>query len=297
MRLGRRAGLLVVVFVLGGMPQATAQTETSTSTSATPGPTPVTLEGGPSRQSAFAQPCSDVATGFDEQLSFVLRRNATAASMTVQYRLSGSAQPGVHYEPLPNSVNFPAGSSSATVAVVPRQPPSGALVALTMELVGVEPSPGSQTSATIRFVSAPPPGRVECGYYYSSHPWNTRQTIGVGDGLRALTVDEHRSPLIVEATGVFSVISGELPPGVRLQENGSFTGKASAAGTFTARIQACRAAPPGTCVTTDLVVVVTAMAILSRTGPLAWTMNLIAVALTLAIAGLTAVRLGRAIRR
>ncbi|HUR22267.1 MAG TPA: hypothetical protein VMZ73_00180 [Acidimicrobiales bacterium] len=235
--------------------------------------------------------------GFDEQLSFLLRRNATTALTAVQYRLSGSAQPGVHYEPLPNSVSFPAGASSVTVAVVPRQTPSGALVTLTMELVGVESTPGTQTSATIRFVSPPPPGPVECGYRYSSHPWNTRQTIGVGDGLRALTVDEFRPPIVTEATGVFSVISGELPPGVRLQADGSLTGRASAEGMFTARIQACRAAPPGTCVTTDLLVVVTATTILARTGPLAWTMNLIAVALTLTIAGLSAVRLGRAIRR
>lgn len=287
--------MVVILIVLGGIPQADAQT--STSTAATPGPTPVTVEGGPSRQSGFSQPCSDVGVRFDEQLSFVLRRDDPAASRTVQYRLFGSAQPGVHYEPLPQSIDFPEGSSSVSVAVVPRQTRSGELVALTMELVGVESSPGTQISATIRFVSPPPPGPVECGYRYSSHPWNTRQMIGLGEGLRALTVDEFRPPMVTEATGVFSVISGELPPGVRIQDDGSFAGKASAAGTFTARIQACRAAPPGTCVTTVLVVVVIATTILPRTGPLAWTMNLIAVALTLAITGLTIVWLGRVIRR
>ena len=163
-------------------------------------------------------------------------------------------------------------------------------------VVGVESSAGTQTSATIRFVS-PPTGFGRVWVPLPAHPWNTRQTISLGEGLRALTVDEFRPPIITEATGVFSVISGELPPGVRIQDDGPLWARPQPQVRSLLGFQACRAAPPGTCVTTDLVVVVIATTILPRTGLLAWTMNLIAVALTLAITGLTIVWLGHVIRR
>jgi hypothetical protein len=52
------------------------------------------------------------------------------------------------------------------------------------------------------------------------------------------------------------VVSGSLPPGVTLNEDGSFSGTPLVPGTYVSRIEACRPTPPGTCVTTDLTVTV-----------------------------------------
>lgn len=256
--------VLTGFLLLAGPPEAGAQ---STTTTMAPVSAPVTVEPGPSRRASFVPRCSDVGIILDEQLSFVLRRTTDATvPLTVNYRLSGSAQPGVHYEPLPGSATLSAGSASATIPVVPRQTASGAVVDLTLELVGT----AQPQRASITFISPPPAGPVECGYNFTSDPWNTEQRIAVGEGLHRLTLEEFSPPVLAPADGVFSLVGGALPPGITLQRDGSFTGAATTAGTFNARIQACRPVPPGTCITTGLTVVVTGAGILPRTGPPGW---------------------------
>lgn len=268
MRRWTRRGLAaILLFLAGGVPNAGAQTTTTTGA---PGPTAVTVEPGPSRLEGYLPPCSDLGIAVQQQLAFVLGRTNTAVPLTVTYRLSGSAQAGVHYEPLPGSVTFAAGSASVTVPVVPRPTPTGAIVNLTLEVVGAVTPQGGQPSASITFVSPPPPGPVECGYNFTSDPWNAEQRIAVGEGLHRLTLEEFSPPVLAPAEGVFSLVGGALPPGITLQRDGSFTGAATTAGTFTARIQACRPVPPGTCVTTGLTVAVTGAGLLPRTGPPGW---------------------------
>ena len=230
------AVLSVMLVVLGG---ATASADEAT----------VTVEGGPATLNGLLRPCNDAVETFDEQRSFVLRRTGpTSAPLTVTYTVFGSAQPGVHYQPLPGSVTFPVGAASATVDVVPLASPGGAVVDLTMALLS--------GAATIRFVSPPIPVPVECGYFFTDDPWNRAQTVAIGEALHPLTLMQLRPPSLVPATGRFTVVSGVLPPGVRLNEDGTFAGSALAPGTYVATIEACRPEPPGTCVVTELTVTV-----------------------------------------
>lgn len=228
--------ILVALVMLVGAPPAVAQGT-------------VTVEGGVATPVLFVARCDDIGFDFDEQRSFVLHRTGSAEEpLTVAYALSGTAQPGVHYRPLPGSVTFPAGAASVVVDVVPLPTPHGTLVDLTMAVEG--------DSATIRFVSPPQPEPVECGYFFSGDPWNTSQTVAVGETLHPLALMELDAPFLVPATGRFRVVSGMLPPGVRLNADGTFAGTALVPGTYVATIEACRPEPPGTCVTTELTVTV-----------------------------------------
>ncbi|MDQ4132642.1 MAG: hypothetical protein M3179_05410 [Actinomycetota bacterium] len=270
-----------VAFLLDPAPSTVAQTNgsTTTTTIVVVVETVVTVEPGPARQVEFIQRCSDAIAVVEERTSFVLhRRGETEPPLTVTYRLSGSAQAGVHYEPLPGSVTFPAGSTSVVVDVVPRPTPNGALVDLTLEVTGGTPlAPPVPPSARTEFVSPVPPGPAECGYNFTSDPWNTAQTVPVGGSLHALSLEQVAPPARVPATGVFRLVGGALPPGVELRPDGSFGGAPHAPGTFAARIEACRPDPPGTCVTTELTVTVVAAkqgpdgttpaGTLARTGP------------------------------
>lgn len=279
--------VLTGFLLLAGPAEAGAQ---STTTTMAPVSAPVTVEPGPSRLASYLPPCSDVGIGLEEQLSFVLRHTTdTTVPLTVNYRLSGSAQPGVHYEPLPGSVTFPAGSASATIPVVPRQTASGAVVDLTLELVGT----AQPQRASITFISPPPAGPVECGYNFTTDPWNTEQRIAVGEALHRLTLEEFSPPVLAPADGVFSLVGGALPPGITLQRDGSFTGAATTAGTFNARIQACRPVPPGTCITTGLTVAVTGAGLLPRTGPPGWVNGVPGAAAILLVSGVLGVVLLR----
>lgn len=209
----------------------------------------VTVEGGPATSTIFAERCSDVGSFVDEQKSFVLHRTGSVAEpLTVAYTVSGTAQAGVHYQPLPGSVTFPAGATSVTVDVVPLPRGRGTLVDLTMAVEG--------DSATIHFISPSPPGPFECGYFFSDDPWNTAQTVAVGETLHPLTLEQVVTPFRFPATGRFRVVSGALPPGVRLNSDGTFAGTALVPGTYVSTIEACRPEPPGTCVTTELRVMV-----------------------------------------
>ena len=279
--------VLTGFLLLAGPAEAGAQ---STTTTMAPVSAPVTVEPGPSRRTSFVPRCNDVGIILDEQLSFVLRRTTDATlPLTVNYRLSGSAQPGVHYEPLSGSATFSAGSASVTIPVVPRQTAIGAVVDLTLELVGT----AQPQRASITFISPPPAGPVECGYNFTSDPWNTEQRIAVGEGLHRLTLEEISPPVLAPAEGVFSLVGGALPPGITLQRDGSFTGAATTAGTFTARIQACRPLPPGTCVTTGLTVAVTGAGLLPRTGPPGWLNSVPSAAAILLVSGVLGVVLLR----
>jgi hypothetical protein len=244
-RLAVAAVLLALLGVAGAAP-AVAQTPAEV----------VSVEAGPTHFNFHAAPCSDVAVAVDEALSFVLRRTGTASGpLTVTYALSGSAQAGVHYDPLPGSVTFPPGASSVTVDVSPRATPGGAVVDLTLEVTGG--APAQPAAATIRFVSPLPPEPVECGYFFSRDPWNTAQTVAVGRSLHPLTLEQFTVPSVSPARGRFRLVGGTLPPGVTLNEDGSFSGAPLVPGTYLARIEACRPEPPGTCVTTELTVTVT----------------------------------------
>ena len=209
----------------------------------------VTVEGGPATPTLFVEPCNDLGVRFDEQRSFVLHRTgSTEQPLTVAYTLSGTAQPGVHYQPLPGSVTFPAGATTVTVDVVPLPTPRGTLVSLAMAVDG--------DSATIRFVSPRPPERVECGYYFTLDSWNTSQNVAIGEGLHQLTLMQLLVPFLVPAEGRFRVVGGMMPPGVRLNADGTFAGTPLLPGTYVATIEACRPEPPGTCITTELTVTV-----------------------------------------
>lgn len=239
--------MLVVLGVLGG---AAASADEGT----------VTVEGGPAAPNGLLRPCNDAVETFDEQRSFVLRRTGpTSAPLTVTYTVFGSAQPGVHYQPLPGSVTFPVGAASVSVDVVPLASPGGAVVDLTMGFLS--------GSATIRFVSPPIPVPVECGYFFTADSWNRAQTVALGQPLHRLTLEELWVPILRPATGRFALVGGTLPPGVRLNDDGSFAGAPLVPGTFVSRIQACRPAPPGTCIATDLTV--------TSTGPLAGALTLV----------------------
>ncbi|MFP5319305.1 MAG: hypothetical protein ACLGI2_13570 [Acidimicrobiia bacterium] len=214
---------------------------------------PVLVQGGPATTREFGPACSDVHyVGVQERLSFVLHRGgSTAGPLVVPYRLSGTAQPGVHYERLPGWVLFPPGQPSVTVPVTPRQTSWGAVVDLTLEAVP------SGSRATITFVSPPSPGPHECGYRFTADPWNGWQSVPVGGTPHALTLEQNLPPEWLPAAGRFRVTSGRLPDGVALAPDGTFTGRAATPGSYLARVEACRPGPPGTCVTTTLIVVVT----------------------------------------
>ena len=214
-----------------------------------------TVEPGPAAANYLLPPCNDIAIQVEERRSFVLRRDgAVDTPLTVTYGLSGSAVAGVHYDPLPGSVTYPPGVSTVSVDVTPRPTPEGAIVDLTLTVPGSASSTAS--SATIRFVSPPPPGPVECGYSFTADLWNTAQTVAVGQALHPLTLEQFTPPVRRPATGRFRVLGGSLPPGVALGEDGSFAGAPTLPGTYVARIEACRPQPPGTCITTDLTVTV-----------------------------------------
>ena len=238
------AGLVAGVVLALSAPAA-AQTTT-------PLPAPVVVEPGPARTRDVSLPCTDVVLlQFQERLSFVLRRSgSTAAPLAAVYRLSGG-RPGVHYDQLPGWVVFPAGVGSVVVPVTPRATPNGAIVRLTMEAW-----PGGSTAA-ISFVSPPGPGPHECGYRFTPDRWNTWQVVPVGGTPHPLTVERFLAPVFLPAAGRFRIVSGGLPAGVTLAPDGTFTGRATTPGYTAARIEACRPEPPGTCVTTDLVIAVT----------------------------------------
>jgi hypothetical protein len=220
----------------------------------------VTVEAGPTSLNGIHRPCNDAVEAFEEQRSFVLRRTGpTSAPLTVPYAVHGSAQPAIHYQPLPGSVTFPMGSASTIVDVVPLASPGGAVVDLTMELLS--------GAATIRFISPLIPVPVECGYYFTAGSWNRAQTVAVAQPLHQLTLEELWPPIMRPATGRFRLAGGTLPPGVRLNDDGSFAGTPLVPGTFVSRIEACRPAPPGTCIATDLTV--------TSTGPLAGALSLV----------------------
>jgi hypothetical protein len=227
----------------------------------------VTVASGPTTRQSFAPPCNDVVLEFEAATSFVLSRTgATTSPLTLTYEATasasfpgpGAAEPGVHFDPLPGTATFAAGQSSTTVTVTPRALDRPVQVEMVLTVVdGAGYSPGSPGTATIRFATPRTGVALECGYQFTDDPWNRSQTVAVGESLHALTLEQFTPPALTPAPGRFRVVSGTLPAGVTLREDGSFAGAPTSPGTTTATIEACRPAPPGTCVTTTLTVTVT----------------------------------------
>jgi hypothetical protein len=90
--------------------------------------------------------------------------------------------------------------------------------------------------------------------------------VPVGAALHPLTLEQFSAPAFIPAAGAFRLVSGALPPGIDLRPDGSLAGAPTTPGVSTARIEACRTEPPGTCVATDLTVTVTGTGVLPRTG-------------------------------
>jgi subtilase family serine protease len=85
----------------------------------------------------------------------VSRTGDTAAPMTVSYAVGGTATPGSDYEALAGSVTIPAGSTSATIAVVPLDDPlveSNETVVVTLT-PGADYAIGSPAGALVTIVS------------------------------------------------------------------------------------------------------------------------------------------------
>ena len=70
----------------------------------------------------------------DPAIAEVARGEATAYDLTVTYADSGTAKPGVNYEPLSGTVTIPAGSASAQVVVTPMFDPSADATSVTLTL-------------------------------------------------------------------------------------------------------------------------------------------------------------------
>jgi T5SS/PEP-CTERM-associated repeat protein len=84
------------------------------------------------------------------------RGGATTDPLTVQYRLGGSAEPGIDYAPLSGSLVIPAKKKSATLVIVPFTdglPEANETIELEV-LPGADYAPGSTPKATITLLSA-----------------------------------------------------------------------------------------------------------------------------------------------
>lgn len=101
--------VVLLTLAAGALPTAQAQTSTTSTTTVVVDPA-LTVAGGPAQRRTFAPQCNDIVLTFEERLSFVLTRTGpTTAPFPVTYRLSGTAQPGVNFDPLPGTATFPWG--------------------------------------------------------------------------------------------------------------------------------------------------------------------------------------------
>jgi hypothetical protein len=214
----------------------------------------VSVEPGPVVEQWLLRPCNDAVVIYLRPLSFEFRRaGSLAGPLTIGYTTSGTAQPGVHFEPLPGTVTMGPGVDTVTVPVVPRPGPTAELVNLTLQMASVSsPTDLGATSATIEFVSPWDQAPVECGFGFTADEWNRTQMVALGQSPHPLTLEEFVPPVTRPATGRFRLVSGSLPRGLRLRPDGSFSGRALSLGTSVATIEACRPQPPGTCVRTEL---------------------------------------------
>lgn len=242
---------LVVAGLFPGSGTAAAQTLGEAAVRVTPGPT---------SEATFLAECNDAVLVFEESTSFVLERTGeTDVALAVAYEVSGSALGGEHYEPLPGTVEFGAGESTATVAVDVLTGERGDLVELRLRIAdGDNYQPGVPDEAAIQFVrprdpSLPP---TECGFFFRDGD-RIERTVEVGAAPDRVVVEQFAPPSRIELSpGAYRVthVGGELPPGLSLAGDGRFLGVADQQGTYESSIEACRNESPGTCTTATLVI-------------------------------------------
>lgn len=242
---------LVVTVLFAGSGTAAAQTMGEAAVRVTPGPT---------SEATFLAECNDAVLVFDESKSFVLERTGeTDVALAVSYEVSGSAVGGEHYEPLPGTIDFGAGESTATVAVDVLTGARSELVQLRLRVAdGNNYQPGVPDEAAIEFVrprdpSLPP---AECGFFFRDGD-RIERTVEVGAAPDRVVVEQFAPPSRIELSpAAYRVahVGGELPPGLSLAGDGRFLGVADQQGTYESSIEACRNDPPGTCTTATLVI-------------------------------------------
>lgn len=241
--------IVAALFLLSGT--AAAQTMEEAAVRVTPGPT---------SEETFLAECHDAVLVFEEATSFVLERTGeTDVALAVAYEVSGSALAGEHYEPLPGTVEFGVGESTATVAVDVLTGERSELVQLRLQIAdGDNYQPGVPDEAAIEFVrprdpSLPP---VECGFFFRDGD-RIERTVEVGAAPDRVVVEEFAPPSRIELSPEsyrVTHVGGELPPGLSLAGDGRFLGAADQQGTYESSIEACRTEPPGTCTTATLVI-------------------------------------------
>ena len=262
----------------------------------------VSIESGPTTPSTGVPDCTDALEVFDEATSFAVRRTGdTSTAIEVGYKVSGTAQPGVHYSALPGTVAIPAGAEEAVVDVDVLNGSRAVAVQLEITLAeGDTYTVGEPASVPIRFYSERDPSiPLDCDFFafHPEDPANTLQVISVGEGLRSLHTGSWGQGTSDPAPGQFNLVAGTLPPGITLNADGSFAGVATAAGTTIATIEACSVPYyTGDCDTTELrVVVQPAGTELPRTGNR--TVALVALAMVLLVVGASLGRTARSATR
>ena len=152
---------------------------------------------------AFAREGTN-SSGEINTATFVLRRTgATNADLTVFLAVHGTAENGVDYETLPNSVNIPAGRHTARIAVKPIRDQQTEPIETVLVAVEADPSPGpiarytvgqpSKAAAAIADSNQPPPAglRTADGLFHLCLPGEN----GFGFRLECSTDLTHWLPL------------------------------------------------------------------------------------------------------
>ena len=177
---------------------------------------------------------------------------------------SPSESPSPSPSPSPSVSPSPSPSPSPSVSPSPSPSPTAAAPTVTApsEPAIVEPPVLGPPTAPPAAEPAPAPVTNRAPSY-TSDPANSTQTLAAPGALAPLAAtDPDGQPVR------YVLESGQLPPGVELQPNGTFAGTATAPGTYTAVLRVCDDATPPLCSDTQLTVVVqAAVAELPPVGP------------------------------
>jgi hypothetical protein len=153
----------------------------------------------------------------------VRRSSETAGALAVDVEYGGTLTPGTDYEPLPDPVVIAAGSDNQVLSVKATK---GGTITVTIKpgagyTVG---SPGtSQIKVTEKNLAA-------------TCPPEEAQTIAVGQAPAPLHVYERFGSQYGDTT---LVIDGQVPPGLTYAPGGSWSGAATAVGTYRFRAKYC----------------------------------------------------------
>lgn len=248
-----RAGVAVAVVGLGVWlltPQAMAQTQ---------GPPTVSISA-TTPMSETAQCLTEPTTGAG---SFTLQRSDTRGPLDVGYHIAGGptdlnsdATAGADH-----TVTFADGQATVTVDVHPAIGGGSATVTLAD---GDSYDVGAPASATVDKTFATP-----------SCPCPDL----VSDGTQTVRVGETPDPVPVDGGASLFVASGAVPPGLTLRPDGTWTGTATRAGTFSFTVST-------NCDTADRTVTVLSEELV-RTGPTPFTVPLAIVGLGLVMSGIS----------